>query len=174
MEQPIYYWDPIIGPSGMTFYNGNLFPQWKGSLFVGGHGTRDLVRLTLDGAPQPEEFFVTNIAVGNGRFHGGGMHPCPRAVMNDGLLEVTTIDHLGMFELLRDLPVLYSDDIYKHPKVRHFRARRIRAESDEVTRIEVDGEALGTLPLEIEVLPKQLSILVAPESPLGTTGPAAV
>jgi glucose/arabinose dehydrogenase len=49
MEQPIYYWDPIIGPSGMTFYNGSLFPQWKGNLFVGGHGSRDLVRLTLDG-----------------------------------------------------------------------------------------------------------------------------
>lgn len=49
MEQPIYYWDPIIGPSGMTFYNGSLFPQWKGNLFIGGHGTRDLVRLTLDG-----------------------------------------------------------------------------------------------------------------------------
>jgi aldose sugar dehydrogenase len=49
MEQPIYYWDPIIGPSGMTFYTGSLFPQWKGSLFVGGHGTRDLVRLTING-----------------------------------------------------------------------------------------------------------------------------
>ena len=33
----------------MTFYNGSLFPQWKGNLFVGGHGTRDLVRLTLNG-----------------------------------------------------------------------------------------------------------------------------
>lgn len=49
MEQPIYYWDPIIGPSGMAFYTGNLFPQWKGSLFVGGHGSRDLVRLTVNG-----------------------------------------------------------------------------------------------------------------------------
>jgi len=49
MEQPIYFWDPIIGPSGMTFYTGSLFPQWKGNLFVGGHGTRDLVRLTLNG-----------------------------------------------------------------------------------------------------------------------------
>jgi aldose sugar dehydrogenase len=49
MEQPLYYWDPIIGPSGMAFYTGNLFPAWKGSLFIGGHGTRDLVRLSLDG-----------------------------------------------------------------------------------------------------------------------------
>jgi glucose/arabinose dehydrogenase len=49
MEQPLYYWDPIIGPSGMAFYTANLFPAWKGSLFIGGHGTRDLVRLSLNG-----------------------------------------------------------------------------------------------------------------------------
>jgi glucose/arabinose dehydrogenase len=49
MEQPIYYWDPVIGPSGMAFYTADLFPAWKGSLFIGGHETRDLVRLTLDG-----------------------------------------------------------------------------------------------------------------------------
>jgi glucose/arabinose dehydrogenase len=49
MEQPIYYWDPVIAPSGMAFYTGNLFPAWKGNLFVGGHGTSDLVRLELDG-----------------------------------------------------------------------------------------------------------------------------
>jgi glucose/arabinose dehydrogenase len=49
MEQPLYYWDPVIGPSGLAFYTGDLFPAWKGSLFVGGHATNDLVRLTLDG-----------------------------------------------------------------------------------------------------------------------------
>jgi len=49
MEQPIYYWDPVIAPSGMAFYTGNLFPAWKGNLFIGGHGTSDLVRLELNG-----------------------------------------------------------------------------------------------------------------------------
>ena len=49
MEQPRYYWDPVIGPSGMTFYTGNLFPAWRGNLFIGGHQTQDLVRLTVDG-----------------------------------------------------------------------------------------------------------------------------
>ena len=49
MEQPLYYWDPVIGPSGMAFYTGNLFPAWKGNLFVGGHATNDLVRLELNG-----------------------------------------------------------------------------------------------------------------------------
>lgn len=49
MEQPLYYWDPVIGPSGMTFYTGSLFPEWKGSLFVGGMRGTALVRLVLDG-----------------------------------------------------------------------------------------------------------------------------
>ncbi|MBL8204129.1 MAG: PQQ-dependent sugar dehydrogenase [Blastocatellia bacterium] len=49
MEQPTYYWDPVIAPSGMTFYTANLFPAWKGSLFIGGLGSTNLVRLTLDG-----------------------------------------------------------------------------------------------------------------------------
>jgi glucose/arabinose dehydrogenase len=46
MEQPIYYWDPVIAPSGLAFYDGSLFPAWKGSLFVGGLKGY-LVRLTL-------------------------------------------------------------------------------------------------------------------------------
>jgi glucose/arabinose dehydrogenase len=49
MEQPLYYWDPVIAPSGMAFYTANLFPAWKGNLFIGGHATNDLVRLELDG-----------------------------------------------------------------------------------------------------------------------------
>jgi glucose/arabinose dehydrogenase len=49
MEQPVYYWDPNIAPSGMTFYTGDAFPAWKGSLFVGGLGGTALVRLVVDG-----------------------------------------------------------------------------------------------------------------------------
>ena len=48
-EQPVYYWDPVIGPSGMAFYTGDLFPAWKGSLFIGGHQTNDLVRVSIRG-----------------------------------------------------------------------------------------------------------------------------
>ena len=47
MEQPVYYWDPVIAPSGMMFYTADLFPAWKGSLFVGGLITTNLVRLDI-------------------------------------------------------------------------------------------------------------------------------
>ncbi|MGE0238044.1 MAG: PQQ-dependent sugar dehydrogenase [Parvibaculaceae bacterium] len=49
MEPPIYQWTPVISPSGMSFYTADLFPQWKGNLFVGGLSARALVRLELDG-----------------------------------------------------------------------------------------------------------------------------
>ena len=47
MEQPVYYWDPVIAPSGMTFYTGDLFPGWKGSILVGSLVTHSLVRLVM-------------------------------------------------------------------------------------------------------------------------------
>ena len=49
MEQPVYYWDPVISPSGMVFYSGTLFPEWRGNAFVGGLSSKALVRLVLQG-----------------------------------------------------------------------------------------------------------------------------
>jgi glucose/arabinose dehydrogenase len=49
MEQPIYYWDPSIAPSGAAFYTGDRFPEWKGNLFVGALAGQALHRLVLDG-----------------------------------------------------------------------------------------------------------------------------
>jgi glucose/arabinose dehydrogenase len=48
-EQPVYYWDPSIAPSGMTFYTGDIFPAWKDSVFVGALRGRHVSRLSLDG-----------------------------------------------------------------------------------------------------------------------------
>jgi len=49
MEQPAYYWDPVIAPSGATFYTGDVFPEWRGSLFIGSLRTGALVRLAMTG-----------------------------------------------------------------------------------------------------------------------------
>lgn len=49
MEQPLKYWVPSIAPSGMAFYTGDLFPKWRGSLFVGALAGQMLVRLDVDG-----------------------------------------------------------------------------------------------------------------------------
>ncbi len=138
---------PLGGRLAFLWATAVVFFQYQGKT----------VRLRLDDGA-PEEFTVMNVAVGNGRYHGGGMHVCPRASTDDGLLEVTVIDRLGMIEMVRSLPVLYSENIYVHPKTRHRRARRVTAESAEATSIEVDGEPLGQLPVEITVLPRRLPV----------------
>jgi glucose/arabinose dehydrogenase len=48
MEQPVYYWDPVIAPSGMAFYTGDAIPGWKGSVLVGSMSPGALVRLVLE------------------------------------------------------------------------------------------------------------------------------
>jgi glucose/arabinose dehydrogenase len=60
-EQPVYYWDPVIAPSGAQFYTGNAFPNWRGSLFTGGLKDRELVRLELkDGKVVGEEHLLSD------------------------------------------------------------------------------------------------------------------
>ncbi|MGQ3212311.1 MAG: PQQ-dependent sugar dehydrogenase [Shinella sp.] len=48
-EQPVYYWDPVIGPSGMAFYNGDAIPEWKGAFLIGGLVSQGLVVLHMEG-----------------------------------------------------------------------------------------------------------------------------
>jgi glucose/arabinose dehydrogenase len=49
MEQPVYYWDPVIAPSGLTFYTGDAFPGWKGNILIGSMAPGGLVRLVMTG-----------------------------------------------------------------------------------------------------------------------------
>jgi len=47
MEQPVYYWDPVLSPSGMTFYTGNNIPEWKNNLFIAGLNSNHIARLII-------------------------------------------------------------------------------------------------------------------------------
>ncbi len=47
-EQPIYYWDPVIAPGGMTFYSGAMFPGWEGNVLIAGLGGAHVARLVIE------------------------------------------------------------------------------------------------------------------------------
>jgi len=47
MEQPVYYWDPVLSPSGMTFYSSNVIPEWNNNLFIGGLSSKHIARIVL-------------------------------------------------------------------------------------------------------------------------------
>jgi glucose/arabinose dehydrogenase len=70
LAKPVIYWTPVIAPGNMTFYDGKMFPQWKGSLLIGGLASRSLSRVVLDkkGGATPAErwrmgFQVRDVAV---------------------------------------------------------------------------------------------------------------
>lgn len=93
MEQPVYFWDPVIAPSGMVFYTGDAFPGWKGSILIGSlRGA--LVRLQLDGARVGLEQ----------RYRNDGLDARIRDVRQgpDGLVYVVTDEDDG--RILRVMP----------------------------------------------------------------------
>lgn len=47
MEQPVYYWDPVLSPSGMSFYKGNAIPEWENNLFIGGLSSQHIARIVI-------------------------------------------------------------------------------------------------------------------------------
>jgi aldose sugar dehydrogenase len=62
MEQPVYYWDPVIAPSGMVFYTGDLFAGWKSNILVGSLTPGGLVRLVMkDGKVAQEERYLGDL-----------------------------------------------------------------------------------------------------------------
>jgi glucose/arabinose dehydrogenase len=93
MMQPVYHWTPSIAPSGMAFYTGEHFPQWKGNLFIGSLKFRLLVRLVLEGERVVREERLLEDELGRVRDVRQGP---------DGLLYLLTDDSDGF--LVRLLP----------------------------------------------------------------------
>jgi aldose sugar dehydrogenase len=95
LEQPVYYWDPVIAPSGAQFYTGAAFPEWKNSIFIGGLASQRLVRLVMkDNRVVGEEHLLTDRNVRIRDVRQG----------NDGFLYVVTDENDG--ELLKIAPKL--------------------------------------------------------------------
>ncbi len=93
MEQPVYYWDPVVAPSGMVIYSGKLMPEWRGDVFMGGLAVKQLVRLKLK----------NDRVVGEERLLGDRKERLRDVVEGpDGALYVLTDDEAG--KLLRVAP----------------------------------------------------------------------
>jgi glucose/arabinose dehydrogenase len=86
MEQPVYYWDPVVSPSGMTIYTGSLFPEWRGNFLIGALSGQALVRLRVrDDRVVGEERLLTDL---NARIRDVAQGP-------DGALYLVTDDENG-------------------------------------------------------------------------------
>ncbi|HUH17360.1 MAG TPA: diacylglycerol kinase family protein [Methylomirabilota bacterium] len=118
------------------------------------------VRLSVDGTVITRD--VLFVAIANGAYYGGGMKIAPGASLDDGMLDLCVVGDVSRLTALRQIPGLYRGTHVRHPAVEMLSGRQIEVEGDEETRIHLDGEPWGGLPMRIRVEPSALVVAAPP------------
>lgn len=117
------------------------------------------VTLEVEGhKPLSEEFLL--VAVCNTPSVGGFKNFAPKAVLNDGVMDVVGIKTTNLVALGQILLGVATGDHLSHPEVLYFRTKKLKVRSDVEVSIDIDGEEAGFLPAEIEVLHAHLETLI--------------
>jgi YegS/Rv2252/BmrU family lipid kinase len=119
--------------------------------------------VSLAGRREERRASAYMIAVCNGGYFGSGMHVAPMAKLDDGRFEVIAMDASGRLPLLGFSRRIYTGQHLESPDVQHFACDRIAMNLEnesarDVFLLDVDGEPLGGLPLEVELVPKALRL----------------
>lgn len=115
-------------------------------------------RVSVDG----NEFFrgpAFSVALGIGKYCGGGMMQTPEAVPDDGLIDVTVVGKISKFKFLQKVPSLFRGDIFKNKEVVHTRGRHIDISAAPYSYMEVDGEPVGITPVHVAVIPAGVKVV---------------
>jgi diacylglycerol kinase (ATP) len=123
-------------------------------------------RLTFpDGDHEPVEYErLLQVAVGNGRFYGGGMVVAPKSGIDDRRLDVYAIELGRHRDLIGVARYLKSGDFIRMDSVRHYRTERVRLETAPELAVNIDGEVVTSTPQDFSVDHNALKVLVPPES----------
>lgn len=112
--------------------------------------------LTLDGVVTRTKAAL--ISIGNAVSLGGGMKITPDAKLDDGLFDVLVVQPLGRVAFMRIFPRVFKGEHVTDPRVSIYRAKRVAIESAGIAAF-ADGERLGLLPIDVEVVPNALRVL---------------
>jgi diacylglycerol kinase (ATP) len=120
---------------------------------------KPLVRVSLDEGAE-SHITVANFCVANARYFGGGMKIAPNARVDDGRFDVVAVGDVSALTVLANSYRLYLGTHLGMQEVRHALARRVSASSADgsTVKLEVDGELVGRLPAEFELLPQALRV----------------
>lgn len=113
-------------------------------------------RVQVDG--KDREFEAMLVAVANHTSVGGGMKITPDALMDDGLFDMLVVDRISKARFLRVFPKVFRGEHTELPEVHIERVRRVRIEADGVVAY-ADGERVGPLPVELDVVPGAVQLL---------------
>jgi diacylglycerol kinase (ATP) len=115
--------------------------------------------MTVDDGER-DEAPLTFASFNNSKFTGGKMMMAPEADTSDGLVDVILVGKMGRFDLLRTFPKIFQGTHVKHPAVRTAKAKRIEFDVSDEIDVMIDGEAVRVSPLELDVLPGALDVVV--------------
>jgi diacylglycerol kinase (ATP) len=100
----------------------------------------------------------TTVVVANGKFFGGGMPIAPGADPSDGYFDLVSVDKVPAYQVPLFLSLLYSRQIHRMKRVHHDRVRKVHLRSEGRVDLDIDGEALGSLPASFEIVPSALEV----------------
>jgi diacylglycerol kinase (ATP) len=123
-------------------------------------------RLTFpDGDHEPVEYGrLLQVAVGNGRFYGGGMVVAPESGIDDRSLDIYAIEMGRHRDLIGVARYLKSGDFIRSESVSHYCTERVRLETEPDLSINIDGEVVAKTPQDFSMAHNALKVLVPPES----------
>ena len=101
-----------------------------------------------------------SVAMGVGKYNGGGIQQLPDAVADDGLLDITLIRPVHWWHVVFRIRRIFNGEIYSIGHVMHARGSKIRIESTPETPLEIDGELHGGTPVECNVLHRAVRVIV--------------
>lgn len=156
-----------VGIGGETTYRvNNNSKALKGflSFLVGAFATMISYKnkdfeITIDDITINER--LNSIIVANGKFFGGGMKIAPMADMNDGYFDIIVIGNISKFDFIINFPKIYKGEHMSHPKLRHYKGRKIRVNARQKALIEVDGEQPGVIEAKFDILPNKIKVLIS-------------
>ncbi|MBO4536862.1 MAG: diacylglycerol kinase family lipid kinase [Bacteroidales bacterium] len=102
---------------------------------------------------------AVSVALGIGKYCGGGMMQTPEAVPDDGLIDLTVVGRISKWNFLSKVPSLFKGNLFKYKEVMHTRGRRIGIWATPYSFMEVDGEPIGITPVQIEVIPAGVQVV---------------
>jgi YegS/Rv2252/BmrU family lipid kinase len=157
----------------------NEAPPWLGGLVYAYGALRALLswrparfELELDSGER-HSFTGYSIAAANSRAYGGGMLAAPDAMLDDGLLEIVAIEHVGRLRFLANLPRVFKGTHVQLPSVRVFRAAAVTISADRPFEMYADGDPIGALPVHVRALPGAIT-LITPAGGSAALGTAVV
>ena len=141
------------GRKGKWLYSLSIIRSFFGYKSTG-------VKVCVDGEVVFNDLLFS-IAVGICKYNGGGIQQLPAAVADDGLFDMTLIRPIHWWHIIFRFKKLFNGEIYQIGHVKHVQGSRITVTSSPDIMLEVDGELLGTTPLEFGILHRAIKVVVS-------------